>query len=135
MRNRTNWHDDDSCYDGQSIDGEAFANTLLHLGTSQIDAILDCLAALPANVGDHALVSLLEAMLKPFEEFLSLEQMEELWNCAYWTNYELRKGREPALTYKQSEEQFQDCRRRLRGIVPESKKPGKAKKKRRPEEP
>lgn len=69
MRSRKHRRDDD-WFDDDYHDG-------------QIGAILRWRAELPANIDDATFVPLLEVMVKPFDEFLSPEQMEELWEWAY----------------------------------------------------
>jgi len=125
------WFDDDRDDRDELLDGDAFNNTLLHLGTNQIDAMFRCRAESPASIDDRAFMPLLEVVLKPFEEFLSPERMEELWEWAYSTNYEMRKEGEPGLKYEQSKEQLQRCRREPRPVASEPKKPVIKKKKRR----
>src|SRR5262245_6045783 len=93
--------DDDFPDESESFcDAEAFSGSLHHLATSQIDALLRHRAAHATGLDDRTLIPLLELVLKPFEEFLSNKEMEELWDYLYWMYHEFRKEAEPALTFR-----------------------------------
>src|SRR5262249_46750160 len=96
--------DDDFPDESDSFcDAEAFAGSLHHLATAQIDALLRHRAAHAPALDDATLIPLLEAVLKPFEEFLSDRQIEEVWGYLYWMYHESRKsvrkkwGRDPCI--------------------------------------
>jgi hypothetical protein len=118
--------DDDFPDESESFcDAEAFAGSLHHLATAQINALLRHRATQAPGLADHTLIPLLEVMLKPFEEFLSNREMEEIWDYLDWMYHEFRKEAEPALT-------FRACKTQLRQWLLGSRKlPAKAKQGRR----
>jgi hypothetical protein len=93
--------DDDFPDESESFcDAEAFSGSLHHLATTWIDALLRHRAEHAPGLEDYTLIPLLEVVRKPYEEFLSDREMEELWDHLYWMYHECRKESEPALTFR-----------------------------------
>jgi hypothetical protein len=124
------WDDD---FDGSKtgIDAEAFANTLYDIGTSQIYNLLQLRARTCPDLADRDFFPLVEVVLKPYEEFLSPEQLEELWGMLYCILREMRAENAPSVTYKQCEEQVRQHLLGPRKATPKPKRSSRAKKDRR----
>ena len=124
-------HDDDFGEGEQWDDGEAFANTLYHIGTTQVDQLLRHCAEHCPGLADRDFFPLIEVVLQPYKEFLSPEQFEEMWGMVYVFVCEMRRDSDPNVTYEQCEEQVKQHLLGPRNEAPDPKKPRSTKKKRR----
>jgi len=126
--------DDDFADEGNSFcDAEAFRGTLYHLATSQIEALFRHRAAHLPALDDRTFLPLLELVLRPFEEFLSDREVEELWDYLYATYYEFRKAADPALTFRGCKAQVRNSLLGPRRLAPNPDKGRRPKKGSRPQ--
>ncbi len=116
--------------DANPCDDDAFSGSLYMLGTSQIYALFRSRAVHSPDMADSTFFALIEAMLNPFEEFLSPEQFEELWEMVYMTQYELCQERDPAVEYDTCKDQVNQYRSRPRKSSPKPHGSVRSKKKR-----
>jgi hypothetical protein len=111
-------------------DDDAFSGTLYALGTSQIDALFRSRAARFPEMADSTFLALVEAVLKPFEEFLSPKEFEELRGMVSLTQQEFDEERDPAAKYDARKDQVKPHRGRPRQAGPRPPGPARSRKKR-----
>jgi hypothetical protein len=87
--------DEDDFDTDNGDDHEVFCNTLIHLATRQIGLLFDRRVTDGRDKEDCDLVRLVEAVLQLFDEFLSPEQLDELWEDACAPYHEYRRGYRP----------------------------------------
>jgi hypothetical protein len=116
--------------DVNQCDDDAFSGSLHMLGTSQIDALFRSRAAHSPALADSTFFALIEALLNPFEEFLSPEQYEELWEIVYIMQYELCKEHDPGVEYDTCKDQVNQHLSGPRKSSPRPHGPVRSKKKR-----
>jgi hypothetical protein len=108
--------EDDTTHD----DGDAVSGTLYFLGTAQIYALFQSRAVHFPEMADSTFFALVEAMLKPFEEFMYPQEFEELREMVSMTQRELGEEREPAAKHDACKDQVNQRRGRPRqaGLKP-----------------
>jgi hypothetical protein len=111
-------------------DEEAFSGSLHFLGTSQIHALFKYRAAHSPDMTDSSFFAMIEAVLAPFKEFLSPEQVEELWDMVSMTYHEICQERDPAVKSDTCKDQVNQHRSGPRKTSPKSHGPARSKKKR-----
>jgi hypothetical protein len=119
--------DDDNA---NQCDEEAFSGSLHFLGTSQIYALFEYRAARCPDMTDGTFFAMIEAVLDPFKEFLSPEQVEELWDMVSMTYHEICQERDPAVKYDKCKDQVNQHRSGPRKASPKSRGPARSRKKR-----
>ena len=123
-------HDDFFDDDENLCDEEAFSGSLHWLGTSQIDKLFRYRADHCPDMTDGVFFGLIEVSLRPFEEFLSPDQVEELWGMVYMWHYEHSSERDPRIKYDECERQVRQHLSGARKLNPGSQGQGKPAKKR-----
>ena len=121
-------HDDFFDDDENLCDEEAFSGSLHWLGTSQIDRLFRYRAAQCPDMADGVFFGLIEVLLTPFEQFLSPDQVEELWGMVYMWHHEHSSERDPRIKYDECERQVRQHLSGTRKLNPGShghRKPGK----------
>src|SRR5262249_50846700 len=84
-------------------------------------------AHLPA-LDDRTFLPLRELVLRPFEEFLSDREVEELGGYLYATYCEFRKEADPALTFRAGKAELRQCLLGPRKLAPKLSKERRPKK-------
>jgi hypothetical protein len=116
--------DTDHCGD------DAFSGSLYALGTSQIDALFRSRAAHFPEMADNTFLALVEAVLKPFDEFLSPERFEELREMVSIARDELGQRCDPAAEHDTCNDQVNQLRERPRKAGPRPPGPVRSRKRR-----
>lgn len=123
-------HDDFLDYVENLSDEAAFNGSLHCLGTSQIDKLFRYRADQCPDMADGVFFGLIEVMLRPFEDFLSPEQVEELWEIVYMWHHERACKQDPRIKYGECERQVRRHLSGARKLEPRSQGQGKPGKKR-----
>ncbi|MGA2702464.1 MAG: hypothetical protein ABSH35_15390 [Isosphaeraceae bacterium] len=123
-------HDDFFDDDENYCDEEAFSGSLHFLGTCQIDQLFRYRDDQCPDMADAVFFGLIEVLLEPFEEFLSPDQVEELWGFVYMWHHERARERNPRIKYGECERQVRQHLSGTRKLNPRSQAEGKPAKKR-----
>jgi len=123
-------HDDFFDDDENYCDEEAFSGSLHFLGTCQIDQLFRYRDDQCPDMADAVFFGLIEVLLEPFEEFLSPDQVEELWGFVYMWHHERARERNPRIKYGECERQVRQHLSGTRKLNPRSQGEGKPAKKR-----
>jgi hypothetical protein len=123
----------DDFFEGETdpCDDDGSSGSLYALGTSQIYALFETRAARFPEMADSTFFALVEAVLKPFDEFLSPEEFEELRRMVSMTQHELGDEHDPVAKHEACKERVDPYRGRPRRAEP--RPPGRTRpRKRRP---
>ena len=123
-------HDDFFDDDENYCDEEAFSGSLHFLGTCQIDQLFRYRDDQCPDMADAVFFGLIEVLLEPFEEFLSPDQVEELWGFVYMWHHERARERNPRIKYGECVRQVRQHLSGKRKLNPRSQGEGKPGKKR-----
>jgi len=123
-------HDDFFDDDENYCDEEAFSGSLHFLGTSQIDQLFRYRDDQCPDMADAVFFGLIEVLLEPFEEFLSPDQVEELWGFVYMWHHERARERNLRIKYGECVRQVRQHLSGTRKLNPRSQAEGKPAKKR-----
>jgi hypothetical protein len=118
-------HDDFFDDDENLCDEDAFSGSLHCLGTSQIDKLFRYRDDQCPDMADGVFFGLIEVLLAPFEEFLSPDQVEELWGIVYMWHHERARERNPRIKYGECERQVRQHLSGTRKLNPRSQAEGK----------
>jgi hypothetical protein len=122
-------HDDFFDDDENLCEEEAFHGSLHCLGTSQIDKLFRYRDDRCPDMADGVFFGLIEVLLAPFEEFLSPDQVEKLWEMVYMGHHERSSERDPRIKYVECERQVRQHLSGTRKLNPRPQGKGKPKKK------
>jgi hypothetical protein len=76
---------DDDCYEDEEYDeGEAFANTLVHIGEGVVESLFRYWAARWPAIADRDFLPVLDGVRTEVGEFLSPENLRRIWDCVSW---------------------------------------------------
>jgi len=123
-------HDDFFDDDENYCDEEAFSGSLHFLGTCQIDQLFRYRDDQCPDMADAVFFGLIEVLLEPFEEFLSPDQVEELWGFVYMWHHERARERNLRIKYGECVRQVRQHLSGKRKLNPGSQGQGKPGKKR-----
>jgi hypothetical protein len=124
--------DDDFDYDDDNgCDEDAFSGSLIWLGHSQIEDLIRLRAKQYADMPDSTLLALIKVVLSGYDQFLSPEQIEELWDMVSFWLHEDAKERNPGISYETCERLVRQYMPRERGSTPREQPPPKAEGKRK----